>query len=211
MRKVLFNLLLIALSARGQLHTGAIKDHKTHGEQDHMSLYYGVRNGALLQQIVALLVQAGSDPEQILKDMLDHYQAMQSDPNSSAQGLEWLQLADELKSAQAYLEKIIRRNNLKKAGEELTQQTFPQIAALFKPSDSRLIAIKHAIEDENLGALAIALENGRWLELKDATGYTPFLYAAYLGKEKAMKFLIEAGADVNAQTKDGAKATDFGD
>lgn len=39
-----------------------------------------------------------------------------------------------------------------------------------------------------LNALVRALrDGGDWLEIHDATGYTPFLYAAYLGKQEAMR------------------------
>jgi ankyrin repeat protein len=123
-----------------------------------------------------------------------------------------------LKAAQEKLEEIISF----RAATEIKPYTFPDIACAMKPSDPRICAIKHAIEDDDLKALAEALEipdnvgiwydaNNELLELRDQTGYTPLLYAAYLGKEKAMHFLVELGADINAQTKDGANATDFGD
>ena len=146
--------------------------------------------------IVDLMLKRGVNPHDILN-------AIKQEESSS------------LEDIKEQLKEII---NLKAAGSETAAATFPDAKTLFEPSDRRIRAIKHAIEDEDLDALAKALgieegkshANKELLEIRDATGYTPFLYAAYLGnREKAMRFLIDAGADTNAQTKDKVGALYF--
>lgn len=71
---------------------------------------------------------------------------------------------------------------------------------------------------ENNEKLAEVVDNNRKvldksfkvaLEIKDGTGYTPFLYAAYIGRPDIMRYLIQQGANTDAKTKDNVGALDF--
>lgn len=58
------------------------------------------------------------------------------------------------------------------------------------PSDPRILAFKHAIEDNDLEALKKALgAQNENLFLQDQTGYSPLLYAVYIDKPEMITYL----------------------
>ncbi|HUN98464.1 MAG TPA: ankyrin repeat domain-containing protein [Bradyrhizobium sp.] len=63
-----------------------------------------------------------------------------------------------------------------------------------------------AIRANDLTGLRSLLQQSAGVNTRDARGETPLQYAAVVGSLDAMKLLIDAGADVNAQNNSGATA-----
>ena len=63
-----------------------------------------------------------------------------------------------------------------------------------------------AIRDNNLTELKALLDQKASADVADNHGITPLMYAAEIGSVDAMRFLIDRGADVNAQNAFGSTA-----
>jgi ankyrin repeat protein len=59
-----------------------------------------------------------------------------------------------------------------------------------------------------LDAVKFCLDHGAKVNAKDVKGYTALQGAAFRGDNEMVKYLIAAGADIHATTKDGDTAAD---
>ena len=67
------------------------------------------------------------------------------------------------------------------------------------------------IRANNLVALDAVMKQGTDVNVRDADGVTPLMYATAVGSVDAMTRLIEAGADVNARNTLGSFRAHLGD
>eukprot|EP01032_Pedospumella_encystans_P010987 gene10987-12816_t len=67
----------------------------------------------------------------------------------------------------------------------------------------------HAIESSDVPALLTSIENGAYVNIHNAAGWTPLIFATAMGHEEAVQFLLRHGAEVDRQENDGWTALHF--
>ena len=75
-----------------------------------------------------------------------------------------------------------------------------------EPGDDPRYCLHYAVWDDNLPLLGKLLEEKRDLEVRDPRNNTPLLLAYRLGRTKAARMLLAAGADPKARTPEGFEA-----
>jgi ankyrin repeat protein len=67
----------------------------------------------------------------------------------------------------------------------------------------------HAIEAGDMRALLQAVEDGAYVNIHNAAGWTPLIFATAMGDEEAVKTLLGKGAEPDRQENDGWTALMF--
>lgn len=67
----------------------------------------------------------------------------------------------------------------------------------------------HAIEEGNTAALLQAVEDGAYVNIHNAAGWTPLIFATAMGDAEAVKTLLRKGAEPDRQENDGWTALMF--
>lgn len=67
----------------------------------------------------------------------------------------------------------------------------------------------HAIESSDMPALLAAVENGAYVNIHNAAGWTPLIFATAMNNEEAVQFLLRHGAEADRQENDGWTALHF--
>jgi ankyrin repeat protein len=67
----------------------------------------------------------------------------------------------------------------------------------------------HAIESSNMPALLEAIENGAYVNIHNAAGWTPLIFATASGNVEAVQTLLRKGAEPDRQENDGWTALMF--
>lgn len=67
----------------------------------------------------------------------------------------------------------------------------------------------HAIESSNMPALLQAIEDGAYVNIHNAAGWTPLIFATAMGDLEAVQTLLRKGAEPDRQENDGWTALMF--
>lgn len=65
----------------------------------------------------------------------------------------------------------------------------------------------HAIEHSDMPALLKSIENGAYVNIHNAAGWTPLIFAVSQGNVEAVQFLLRHGAEADRQVECGQSLT----